>query len=322
MLDGESLQPFIEDAKTMGALVQEDPTLLDHVVSFGPIAGISETLRRQEAHVREHSAPAEFAKLRAPEVTYLSILKELGVLRLPPEDRQIFIEYFHPYYHQLYEDERLNESGSELLTRRGLPELDEAFILGNQLHEFMENFGVNATRMVFVDSVTQGESSTVLDAASKEGMILTQVKLPMGISMYDSRVNGSMTGVRVKEDKVGTFFDAQINESELISDGESLAVAIAEQARKKGYRVQGTRGKVHFNDHEGVFLYDKVGNPSCEVLDLAYRRLLTWDNNTGLNPFHGGVIVLPESFRRQQERVRRLNQLMGWNQNIVTVLQD
>lgn len=323
MLDSEDVQHFAQKGTEMSRTVMEKPHLHEHVVPFGEICGLSEFLRKQEAHVREHGVPAEFAHLSAQEVTYLSILKQLDILKLEPGKRRLFIEYFHPYYNLLGEEGQFDYHSVEKPNRRGLPDLDEAFALGNQLHSFFNGLKIDSTRMMFIDNIASSNSAQLVDLASRGQFAFTQTILPFGVVLYDSRIDGVMTGIREGSmPGYPQWFDAKVNEGAFILDAQKLSEEIESVARAKGYRVQGKRGKIHFHDSEEVMLYDKDGRPSCEVFDLAYRRFMTWDNNSNVEPFHAGVIILPESFRRQQQRVRRLSQLMGWNQNIVTILQD
>lgn len=323
MLDSGDIEHFAQEGMMMSRTVMENPRLHAHVAPFGNICGLSEFLRRQEAHVREHGAPAEFAHLTGREVTYISILKQLDILRLEPGKRRLFIEYFHPYYNLLKEGDQFDGQSGKTPNRRGLPDFDEAFALGNQLHRFFEGLKVDSTRTMFIDNIAPSNSAQLADLATQAGMGITQTILPFGVVLYDSRVDGVITGIRTGSlPGHPEWFDAKVNEGSLILDAQKLADEIANVARTRGYRVQGARGKIHFHDSEAIMLYDKYGQPSCEVFDLAYRRFMTWDNNADIEPFHAGIIILPESFRRQQQRVRRLSQLMGWHQNIVTILQD
>lgn len=289
---------FLDYMATLG----KDRAATAQIAPFGRIAGVSENLRGQPA------------RLYDPFITTgLSVLKELGRLPFSDENgsRPYFIEHYHPYLYALPDIETLPT------TSRGVDPAVEAGAFGNFLTDLLRVSGAQPKRVLFIDNLHIDE-----DIRSMES--ITKMTLPDGTVIYGHVQDGRR--VFAFPDLTHSIYDVAYMEAGLIPMAHELTERIIERASTiDGVRIKGDRRKkVKFQDGREVYLTDKDGEtPTCELLDVAYRLKLIHERGVhDEDPYAGGIIILPDSFRPQQQRVLDLLSILGEDLNIVTMLLD
>ena len=295
---GEPDMSFLDYMATLG----KDRAATAQIAPFGRIAGVSENLREQPA------------RLYDPFITTgLSVLKGLGRLPFPDTDvpGPYFVEHYHPYLYAIPDIETLPT------TSRGVdPEVD-AGAFGDFLTDLLRVSSAQPRRVLFIDDLHMDD-----DLKHMESM--TKMTLPDGTVIYSHVQDGKR--VFTFPDLAHSMYDVAYMEAGLIPMAHELTERIIERASTiDGVRIKGDRRKkVRFQDGREVYLTDKDGEtPTCELLDVAYRLKLMKERGAhDEDPYAGGVIILPDSFRTQQQRVLDLLSVLGEDLNIVTMLLD
>lgn len=167
----------------------------------------------------------------------------------------------------------------------------------------LENTGFTAGRSVFVDDTA----------------LMSYWRGKQDKGLFEARVVG-VTSQQIYDSGFRPF--VQFKESELESPARDLVTDIQERvAVSEHYGLSSDRRKIKYKEQGKVQSVTLLGKnnepfdpdyPSCEILDLIlYRKRLL------LAPVV--VTVLPESYKPQQERVKKLFEILGEKPAVVVV---
>lgn len=130
-----------------------------------------------------------------------------------------------------------------------------------------------------------------------------------------------LTDMIAEEHQITTHFN-YMQESDMIEPGLAIAeelkkcaettdeVSLSQDGTKLKYREDGKRKSIKlygYGEHTDL--------PSCEVMDLACYRYKTSRSELA-------VTVIDEKYRGQQERTKKLAELLGWELPVITVFVD
>jgi hypothetical protein len=246
-----------------------------------------------------------------PEAVVASLLKRVGLPSLEEKkwDKDLAIEMSSPY---------IMKNPGDLTGEQWVENNRLQIKIGGLIKGVTELVGGRAHMYVFADDVHQDD-----DIAGKEGVnIVQKVELP-GLAIITHVVDGRTVGSVGGPIGEHSPFSGVILESRYREEGrrlvELLQTSYPERIKgEKRKRLKGEKGEQDVylweKDKEGVDTQD----PSCDVLDLAHRRHMS-------ETFHGGIILAPERFLAQQQRVIQLERLVGEAEgrpveNVVTAL--
>ncbi|MFS8159104.1 MAG: hypothetical protein ACMG6E_02610 [Candidatus Roizmanbacteria bacterium] len=276
--------------------------LFSRIIPFGKISGLSENARLQP-------------KIETPLFrSGLSILLQLGLIPLKEDigTQSFFVEHYHPYIYSM-------EGPPEpRYTSRGIDEETEARAFAGFMADFIKACGATPRGLLFVDDAH-------IDPKIQRTEFYDRTEMPDGTVVMTHVKNGVVLGSTI--DLRGGTYDEAISEVALIPQARVLMAEIIGKAQQReGMRIKGDRRKkVVLENGTEIYLTDKDGTtPTCEVLEAAYRIELVQRESPLLSntPYSGGIILLPVSFRAQQERVTSLLDILGIHDNVVTVLLD
>ncbi len=215
---------------------------------------------------------------------FAAILMRLGVRSLEQNEwpnGRIALEVWHPY----------------LLTNT-LPESQGYWIEENRtriniigvLDTFIKKLGGQPTKILFFDDVHVGDSH------QHDG--LQRVEF-LGLKITTTINNGFGSHSNVINDS--SLYQEVIGESTFKQQALALINALKAQlaAGRVDYKLRGIERERLIIDGVGIYLWEKEREgiqPSCDILDLAYRLYLAQN-------FDGGLILLDLSYKAQQERV-------------------
>lgn len=202
---------------------------------------------------------------------------------------RIAIEVVHPY---IFED---NPTQSDYLQKN-----KSAILIAGSLKHFIARAGGKPHMMTLIDDIHLPEALG--------GMSFIQETPFFGWTVYSNVTNGRAEGSVLEDPSSTATYDEVVVESGYRPLGRELigiltqtpGVVIRGNTRK---RIKGKHGT------QDVYLWEKdqSGNdsqdPSCEVLDLAYRI-----HNSYL--FDATIILLPPTYSTQQRRVLQLQELL------------
>ena len=236
----------------------------------------------------------------------ISVIEKLGFdsQKEVLQPQSVMIETWHPYI--------LETDPKEIISITN--QLGYSFSHANRFKEILSILGATTDIGLFIDDVHIGRGISEILAAQETNVL--------GAKFITHLFKNGLTEKSVLVKNTGEAFDKIAFESDMREHGLNLIEKILAIPNLKTNTPESNRRRIK-TENGDIYFYekDKDGKdiktqPSCEFMDLAWQLLLE-------EKYFAGIILLPETYKSQQERVLYLKNLLKPNTKefkVITIL--